>query len=142
MRNMFELGTSSYEAYERLAVLRQPSVIRHPEYKKDHWYRQEGGYYLRYFPKGYQLVQVQVYVPEGLVDSTGRRNGEYVLFDHVANMAIPANSNAQRLGIGAPMADVIRKVIQIQRENDSRKKNTQPAPVPDPKPVGKGGTTK
>jgi hypothetical protein len=142
MRNMFELGSSSYEAYERLAVLRQPSVIRHPEYKKDQWYKQEGGYYLRYFPKGYQLVQVQVYVPEGLLDSTGRRNGEYVLYDPVANMAIPANSNAQRLGIGAPMADVIRKVIQIQRENDARKKTSPPAPVPDPKPIGKGGTTK
>lgn len=142
MRNLFELGSSSYEAYERLAVLRQPSVIRHPDYKKDQWYKQEGGYYLRYFPKGYQLVQVQVYVPEGLVDSTGKRNGEYILFDPVANMAIPANSNAQRLGIGAPMADVIRKVIQIQRENDSRRRPTRPAPQPDPKPIGKGGTTR
>jgi hypothetical protein len=142
MRNLFELGSSSYEAYERLAVLRQPSVVRYPDYKKEQWYKQEGGYYLRYFPKGYQLVKVQVYVPEGLVDSTGKRNGEYLLFDPVATMAIPANSNAQRLGIGAPVADVIRKVIEIQRETDSRRKPTRPAPVPDPKPVGKGGTTR
>ncbi|MBL0134540.1 MAG: hypothetical protein IPP79_11305 [Chitinophagaceae bacterium] len=30
-------------------------------------------------------------------------------------MAVPANSNAQRLGIGAPMVDVIIKVIQINK---------------------------
>jgi hypothetical protein len=132
VRNLFELGSNSYEAYERIAVLRQPSVVRYPDYKKDQWYRHVDGYYLRYFPKGYQRVKVQVYVPEGLLDSVGLHQGQYLFFDPVSTMAIPANSNAQRLGIGAPVADVIRKVIQIHREQDG---NRRPSPRPSsPKP--------
>jgi hypothetical protein len=132
VRNLFEIGSDSYEAYERIAVLRQPSVIRYPDYKKDQWYKHAEGYYLRYFPKGYQRVKVQVYVPEGLLDSAGLYHGQHLLFDPVSTMAIPANSNAQRLGIGAPVADVIRKVIQIHREMKPRR---EPSPKPTfPKP--------
>ena len=50
MRRLFELGSSSYEAYERIAVIRQPSVISKKDYKRDQWYQQQGGYYVRYFP--------------------------------------------------------------------------------------------
>ena len=39
MNNLFELGTSSYEAYERIAVPGGASVIHHPEYKKEQWYK-------------------------------------------------------------------------------------------------------
>jgi hypothetical protein len=112
MKQLFEMGTSSYEAYERIAVLQQKSHITQPEIKKDQWYKQPGGYWLRYFPSSYQHVKIQVYVPQGTIEknSTG-----YLLFDPVTMMAIPANSNAQRLGIGAPAIDVLRKIIQIQR---------------------------
>ena len=44
------------------------------------------------------------------------KNGSYLSFDPVTMMAIPANSNAQRLGIGAPVIDIVRKVIQIERQ--------------------------
>lgn len=113
MNNLFDLGTSSYEAYERIAVPSGASVIHHPEYKKEQWYKQSEGYYVRYFPSSYKMVKIQVYVPKGMLDSAGKKNGNYLLFDPVNMMAIPANSNAQRLGIGAPVIDVIRKVIQI-----------------------------
>jgi hypothetical protein len=116
MRKLFELGTSSYEAYERLAVLRQPSIISHADYKRDQWYQQEGGYYVRYYPESYQRVKIQVYVPAGSLDAEGKRAGSYLLFDPVTMMAIPANSNAQRLGIGAPVVEVIRKIINIQKQ--------------------------
>ncbi|MGL6267138.1 MAG: hypothetical protein ACRC2O_04410, partial [Chitinophagaceae bacterium] len=69
MRKLFELGTSSYEAYERLAVLSKPSIISHANYKRDQWYQQEGGYYVRYFPSSYQCVKVQVFVPSGSLDA-------------------------------------------------------------------------
>jgi hypothetical protein len=37
-------------------------------------------------------------------------------------MAIPAYSNSQRLGIGAPAIDVLRKIIQIQKTPGNPKK--------------------
>jgi hypothetical protein len=101
MRRLFDLGTSSYEAYEQIAVLSQPSVRHTANYNKEQWYKQEGGYYLRYFPNGYQHTKVQIYVPAGTLDTTGKIAGNYLLFDPVMTMAVPANSNAQRLGIGA-----------------------------------------
>ena len=112
MKQLFETGTSSYEAYERIAVLQQQSHITRTEIKKDQWYKQPDGYWLRYFPSSYQHVKIQVYVPQGTLE---KKSGEYLLFDPVTMMAIPANSNSQRLGIGAPTIDVIRKIIQIQR---------------------------
>jgi hypothetical protein len=135
IRNMFELGQQSYEVYERVAVLRQPSVIRHPEYKRDQWYRHADGYYVRYFPQDYKLVKVQVFVPKELLDEKGMLNGSYLLFDPVRQMAVPANSNAQRLGIGAPITDILRTVIRIHQQKDvEKRKKTTPKPEP-PKPV-------
>ena len=112
MKQLFETGTGSYEAYERIAVLQQQSHITHTEIKKDQWYKQPDGYWLRYFPSSYQHVKIQVYVPQGTLE---KKSGDYLLFDPVTMMAIPANSNSQRLGIGAPAIDVLRKIIQIQR---------------------------
>jgi len=112
MKHLFETGANSYEAYERVAVLRESSHITKPEIKKDQWYKQPSGYWLRYFPSSYQHVKVQVYVPQGTVEKN--LNG-YLLFDPITMMAIPANSNSQRLGIGAPTIDVLRKIIQIQK---------------------------
>jgi len=110
MKQLFEMGTNSYEAYERIAVLQETSRITRAEIKTDQWYKQPDGYWLRYFPSGYQHVKVQVYVPK----ASGSSNN-YLLFDPVTMMAIPANSNSQRLGIGAPVVDVIRTIIQIQK---------------------------
>ncbi len=140
MNNLFELGTSSYEAYERIAVPGGNSVIHHPEYKKEQWYKQPQGYYVRYFPLSYKKVKIQVYVPKGSLDSTGMKDGSYLLFDPVSMMAIPANSNAQRLGIGAPVIEVIRKVIQIenQKQGTIRKKTTTQQP---PKPAPTKGVS-
>lgn len=136
MKNLFELGNSSYEAYEQIAVLRQPSTIRKPDYKKEQWYKQVGGYYVRYFPSTYQRTKIQVYVPKGTLDQDGKRSGNYLTFDPVTMMAIPANSNAQRLGIGAPVAIIIRKVIQINKSTPAPKKPPVTNPNPNPNPKG------
>lgn len=142
VRNLFELGSSSYEAYERIAVLRQPSVIHSPDYKKEQWHRHRDGYYVRYFPKGYQVVKVQVFVPAGTLDSAGLADGRYLLFDPVSTMAVPANSNAQRLGVGAPVVDVIRTIIQIHNSTENRKSQPGEKPVTPPSSSGKGIGTK
>jgi hypothetical protein len=135
MRNLFELGSSSYEAYESIAVLRQPSTKTGSNYKTDQWYQQEGGYFVRYFPQGYQRTKIQVYVPKGSLDSDGKKSGSYLVFDPIYMMAVPANSNAQRLGIGAPVADVIRKVIQIQKLPPTPKRPPANKPNTDPKGI-------
>ncbi len=136
MNNLFELGTSSYEVYERIAVPSGPSVIKHPEYKKEQWYKQPGGYYVRYFPSNYKRVKVQIFVPKGTLDANGMKDGSFLSFDPVTMMAIPANSNAQRLGIGAPVIDIVRKVIQIERQlpRPSQKK-PEPQPQQPPAPT-------
>lgn len=134
MRNLFELGNSSYEAYESIAVLRQPSLKTKADYKTDQWYPQDGGYYVRYFPQGYQRTKIQIYVPKGSLDADGKKSGNYLVFDPINMMAVPANSNAQRLGIGAPLADVIRKVIQIQKLPPAPKR--PPVTKPDTGPKG------
>jgi len=131
LTKLFEMGTGSYEAFERIAVLRQPSEIRRPDLKRDQWYKQEDGYYVRYLPASYQRVSIQVYVPEGSADTTA---GKYIIFDPVSMLAIPANSNAQRLGIGAPVIEIVRAIIKVQKGPGDIKK------LPPPNRTGKAGS--
>jgi len=120
LKQLFELGTSSYELFERVAVLQQTSRTNKASVNKDQWYKQPDGYYLRYFPSSYQHVKIQVYVPR---EAPALKNpGDYLLFDPVTMMAMPTNSNSQRLGIGAPAVDVLRKIIQIQKTPGNPKK--------------------
>jgi hypothetical protein len=132
LKQLFELGTSSYELFERIAVLQQPAEISRQAIQKDQWYKQPDGYYLRYFPNGYQHVKIQIYVPEGTLASE-KNSGNYMLFDPVTMMAVPANSNSQRLGIGAPITDIIRQIIRIQKTPAPEKK--PPVKTKNPKQV-------
>jgi hypothetical protein len=113
MQRLFETGSSSYEAFERLAVLREPSQVKRKGVAYDQWYRQKENYYVRYFPSSYKKVRIQVYVPEEAKPAAG----EYLVFDPTGQQAIPAFTNAQRLGIGAPVLDVIRVIIGTNKEN-------------------------
>ena len=122
MQRLFETGISSYESYERLAVLRGPSQIRRTGVKFDQWYRQKEKYFIRYFPVSYKKVRIQVYVPAGLMNDDGKVNGEYIVFDPTGQQAIPAYTNAQRLGIGAPVEDIVREVIRINNHPRAPKK--------------------
>jgi hypothetical protein len=122
VRRLFEIGTSSYEAFEKMAVLRHASQIKRTDFKNDQWHKQKQNYYVRYFPVNYQKMKVQVYVPNGLIDSTGKVSGEYLVFDPTGLQAIPANSNSQRLSIGGPAVDVVRAIIKINKANNPAKK--------------------
>lgn len=130
LRRLFETSINSYEAYEKIAVRQEPSRILRKGVTAEQWYRQKEDYYVRYFPESYKKVRIQVYVPAGILDSNNQRNHESVVFDPTGQQAIPAFTNAQRLGIGAPVLDAIRKVILI---------NKQPAP---PKKHGKNNHPK
>jgi hypothetical protein len=60
-------------------------------------------------------------VPDGLLDGEGKVNGEYLVFDPTGQQAIPAYTNAQRLGIGSPVIDIVRAIIKVNKQ--------QPKPV-------------
>ena len=122
MKRLFEMGTSSYEAYERLAVLNQPSKIRRTDVKKEQWYKQKENYFIRYFPLSYKKVRIQVYVPEGTLDADGKQNGEFVVYDPTGLQAMPAFTNAQKLGIGGPVIDIIRVIIQTNKQPEIKRK--------------------
>ncbi|HEY1870694.1 MAG TPA: hypothetical protein VGG71_06515, partial [Chitinophagaceae bacterium] len=115
-------------------VLEQSSEIAKTTINKDQWYKQSDGYYLRYFPSGYQHVKIQVYVPQGTIASK-KNSEEYVLFDPVTMMAIPAHSNSQRLGIGAPVLNIVRTIIQLQKVPGNPKK--PPVGTNNPKTMAK-----
>jgi hypothetical protein len=127
IKNLFELGTSSYENFERLAVLREPSKVTKTGIKYDTWYKQKENYYVRYFPLSYQKLRIQLFVPDSLFDAEGKVDGEYLVFDPTGQQAVPAFTNAQKLGIGAPVIiDVVRKAIQVKKANTSEKKAPEP----------------
>jgi hypothetical protein len=133
IRQLFEIGTSSYDAFEKIAVLREPSQKRQANFKNDQWYKQKQNYYVRHFPLSYQRVRVQVYVPDNMLDTAGKAAGEYVVFDPTGLQTIPANSNAQRLGIGGPLLDIIKNVIKINKPDIPSKKmpeNKKEAAIP------------
>ena len=132
MLRLFETGTTSYESFERIAVLKEPSQIKRRNVKYDQWYRQKENYYVRYFPVSYKKVRIQVYVPGSLMDAGNKVNGEYVVFDPTGQQAIPAFTNAQRLGIGAPVLEMVRVIININKGSDTPKKLPNKK---DPKPA-------
>jgi hypothetical protein len=138
IQRLFEAGASSYESYERIAVLREPSQVRRTDVKFDQWYKQKENYYIRYFPVNYQKVRIQVYVPDGPFDSDGKVNGEYLVFDPTGQQAIPAFTNAQPLGIGVPVKEIVRVIIWVGKRSAPVKKTPPPKKDEriDPKKVG------
>jgi hypothetical protein len=137
VRRLFEIGSSSYEAFEKMAVLREPSQIKRADFKNDQWYKQNHNYYVRYFPVSYQKVRIQVYVPDGVLDSAGKISGEYLVFDPTGLQAVPANSNAQRLGIGGPVLDIVRAIIEINKQSNPPKRKKLPETKKNEKTVSK-----
>ena len=122
MQRLFNMGSTSYEVYERIAVRREPAQIKRHGIKYDQWYKQKEDYYVRYFPLSYQKVRIQVYVPDNVLDSAGKLDGEYLVFDPTGQQAIPAFTNAQRLGIGVPVKDIIKVIIEVSKKQDTRRK--------------------
>ena len=133
MKRLFESGVKSYEAYENIAVRREQSRVIKQGVKYDQWYKQKENYYIRYFPESYKKVRIQVYVPEGILDADNKLNGDYVVFDPTGQQATPAFTNAQRLGIGAPVIDVIKAVIKVNKQQPVPKKQPEKTNPKNPK---------
>lgn len=125
VQQLFEKGIDSYEAFEQIAVRKEQARVIKKGINYDQWYKQEGNYYVRYFPVSYKKVRIQIYVPDSLMDADGKVNGEYVVFDPTGLQAIPTFTNAQRLGIGAPVIDIVRAIIQVNKKPAAPKKILQ-----------------
>lgn len=136
LRQLFAQASVSYQDAERLAVLpADPAAQTYPE---GGWSQHPGGYFVRYYPSGYQTTRVQVYVPPvqgmsyqwnaphpmaqfaGLTTST-----PLTAFDAIGDIAVAANTLMQRLaqsnassGSGTPPPS-----------------NTPPTPLPTPVPT-------
>ncbi len=130
MQKLFEMGTNSYESYERLAVLNERSQIKRTGIKYDQWYKQKENYYIRYFPASYKKVKIQIFVPDGLLDAEGKVNGDYLVFDPTATQANPAFTNAQRLGVGAPVKEIVRIIVQVSKNPRPQPKSPERKPKP------------
>ena len=136
IKRLFASSFNSYEAYENIAVRREQSRVIKQGVKYDQWFKQKENYYIRYFPESYKKVRIQVYVPDGILDADNKFNGDYVVFDPTGQQATPAFTNAQRLGIGAPVIDVIRAVIKINKQQPVPKKQPEKTSPKNPKTVG------
>jgi hypothetical protein len=131
IQRLFNIGNNAYEIFEKTAVLKEPSQLKRPDIKYDQWYQQKDQYYVRYFPLNYQKVKIQVYVPEGLLDADGKKNGAYIVYDPTGLQAVPANTNAQRLGIGGPVLDIIKVIIETNQPGSTPAK--LPGKIPETK---------
>ena len=92
IRRLAASGSSSYEEMERYAILAGIAPQPDPEVPSGIWSLHPDGYYVRYFPSGYSITRVQVYVPAALIDTKPD-----VIYDGPKSIACPANVGSQRL---------------------------------------------
>jgi hypothetical protein len=91
IRQLASSGNASYEEMEKYAIIAgigQPD----PEVPSGIWSLHPDGYYIRYFPRGYSITRVQIYVPKELIDTKPD-----LVYDGPKGIACPANVGSQRL---------------------------------------------
>jgi hypothetical protein len=94
IRRLAASGNASYEEMEKYAVLAGLAPDNSSEVPSGTWALHPDGYYIRYYPQGYQRTRVQIYVPQELIDKAG---GKPIVYDAPYGIACPANVGAQRL---------------------------------------------
>lgn len=97
MRGMLYSGNASFSELESQAILAGMAPISNPEYKRGRWSKHQDGFFVRYYPQGYQQTRVQVYVPGPEENSTSSPIATTIDFDASDDVAVPANTGAQRL---------------------------------------------
>ena len=63
LRQLYKSSNSTYEDFERLAVLAGANTEPQPAAFST-WFKHEDGFYIRYEPHGYPRTHVKIYVPE------------------------------------------------------------------------------
>ena len=63
LRQLYKSSTSTYEDFERLAVLAGVNTEAQPV-EFGTWFKHKDGFFVRYEPHGYPRTHVKIYVPE------------------------------------------------------------------------------
>lgn len=93
IRQLVASGNYSYAEMEKYAIIAGIAPAR-TDIPSGIWTLHPDGYYVRYFPSGYSITRVQVYVPKELMLSL---NGKKIIYDATNDIACPANVGSQRL---------------------------------------------
>jgi hypothetical protein len=118
--NEFVTNDIPYDQIERIAVLAgvAPAKDMIREVSKGRWSYHPDGYFIRYFPNGYKVTEVEIFVPYKsniALDKKGNISKFKLGSDSIANVtydpskmaAVPANRSSQRIGISPlPVDDV------------------------------------
>jgi hypothetical protein len=111
LRNLLNDANYTYESLEEIAVLAgiAPAEYLIRDVPRGRWAEHPDGYFVRYFPNGYQSTRVEVLVPPtNQIAQEVTASQEFVppinhaSFDLSSIVATPANTSAQRIGIGTP----------------------------------------
>lgn len=93
IRQLVSSGNYSYAEFEKYAILAGMAEPR-SDVPSGIWTLHPDGYYVRYFPSGYSVTKVQVYVPEQLIS---KLKDKKLIYDATDDIACPANTGSQRL---------------------------------------------
>lgn len=91
IRQLVASGNYTYADMEKYAIVAGMAPPR-SDVPSGIWTKHPDGYYIRYFPSGYSVTKVQVYVPKELM-----ANGKKLVYDAAGDIACPANTGSQRL---------------------------------------------
>lgn len=91
IRQLVASGNYTYEEMEQYAILAGMAPAR-SDVPSGIWTLHPDGYYIRYFPSGYSVTRVQIYVPKEIITS-----GKTIIYDATNDIACPANTGSQRL---------------------------------------------
>lgn len=91
IRQLVASGNYTYADMEKYAIVAGMAPPR-ADVPSGIWTKHPDGYYIRYFPSGYAITKVQIYVPKELV-----ANGNKLVYDAAGDIACPANTGSQRL---------------------------------------------
>jgi hypothetical protein len=120
---------ASFDVMARTAVLAgaAPADPSMPPVPRGAWIQNRQGFYLRYLPDSYSRTKVQLVVPE----STPTTTADPLIFDPTEELAVPANTAGQRLGLtardqdGQPVPESLSDPRCISRfESMKREANT------------------
>jgi hypothetical protein len=98
MRALISNPNVGFAEIERLAVRSGLPPRGGPDIPRGRWSAHPSGAFIRYLPEGYSRTTIEVYVPP-----SPRGANHAVEFDPRGDVAVPANTSSQRLGISGPV---------------------------------------
>jgi hypothetical protein len=97
MRALISNPNAGFAEIERLAVRSGVPPRRGPDIPRGRWSAHPSGAFVRYLPEGYSRTVIEVFVP-----ASGAGVTHPVAFDPRGDVAVPASTSSQRLGLSGP----------------------------------------